>query len=132
MSEQFGVAVKAIIKNKEEKFLIIFKSDIEDINPNEIDIPGGRLKFGEEIYSGLKREVLEETNLEIKILKQSRVWSLVKGDLHLVGITFLAELVDGVIRLSNEHDFYKWLPKEEILNGEYPDWIKEEFAEIQN
>ena len=48
MEKKFGVAVKAIIKNEEGNFLILFKSDNEDINPNEVDIPGGRVEFGEE------------------------------------------------------------------------------------
>ena len=60
MDRKFGVATKAIIKNKDNKFLVIFKSDTEEISPNEIDLPGGRLKFGEELGDGLKREVEEE------------------------------------------------------------------------
>jgi len=130
MENHFGVATKAIIKNKEGKYLVLFKSDIEDINPNEIDIPGGRLEFGEGVEEGLKREIREEINLIINIEKPSRVWSLLKDDLHLVGITFLATYVEGSINLSDEHNSYRWVTKEEILEGDYPKWIKKEFANL--
>lgn len=130
MENHFGVATKAIIKNQEGKYLVLFKSEIEDINPNEIDIPGGRLEFGEDVEEGLKREIREEINLIVNIEKPSRVWSLLKDDLHLVGITFLATYVEGSINLSDEHNSYRWVTKEEILDGDYPKWIKKEFSNL--
>lgn len=130
MEKKFGVATKAIIKNKEGKFLVLFKSELEDIGQNEIDIPGGRIEFGEDSISSLMREIKEETNLEINVVRPSRVWNLIKDNLHLVGITFIADLIGGVINLSGEHDSYKWVTKEEILEGDYPKWLKKEFANL--
>jgi len=130
MAKEFGIAAKAIIKNKDNKFLVILKSDIEEINPNEIDLPGGRLKFGEDFEDGLKREIMEELGITIEIMRLSRVWTLIKNDLHLVGLTFLANYVSGDIKLSQEHINFQWISKKDILNGEYPEWIKKEFKEI--
>lgn len=130
MERKFGIATKAIIKNNENKYLVVFKSETEDINPNEIDIPGGRLKFGEDVNEGLKREITEELGIEIEILKPSRVWSLIKEELHLVGITFLANYIGGEVGLSGEHTHFQWVSKEEILDGDYPKWIKNEFKEL--
>lgn len=130
MDRKFGIATKALIKNKDNKFLVIFKSEIEEISPNEIDIPGGRLKFGEELEDGLKREVEEELGITINIIRLSRAWSLVQEDLHLVGLTFLADYTGGEIKLSGEHTKFEWVDKETILNGDYPKWMKKEFKEI--
>ena len=130
MERKFGVATKAIIRNKEGKYLVIYKSETEEISPNEIDVPGGRMKFGEKAEESLMREVDEEIGIKIKIIKPSRVWGFVKDNLHLVGITFLAEFVSGEFRLSGEHTKYEWIDKEKILKGDYPKWIKEEFKEI--
>jgi len=130
MDKIFGIAVKAMIKNKKGKFLVIFKSGQDEINPNQVDIPGGRLEFGENVESCLKREVKEELNIEIEIEKPSRTWNLIKNNLHLVGITFLAKYVGGELRLSGEHTKYEWVDKDKILNGDYPEWIKEEFKVI--
>lgn len=130
MDNKFGVATKAIIKNDAGKFLVIYKSEDEEISPNEIDIPGGRIKFGENIEESLAREVKEELGIKIKIIKPSRVWGFVNDTLHLIGITFLAEYVEGEIVLSGEHTKYEWIDKEKILSGDYPKWIKEEFRTI--
>ncbi|MEK7167679.1 MAG: NUDIX domain-containing protein [Patescibacteria group bacterium] len=130
MEKKFGVAVKAIIR-KDNKYLVIFKSDTEEISPNEIDIPGGRLKFGEDPEEGLKREVAEELGLEIKVMKPSRVWGFVKDDLHLVGITFLADYVSGKVGLSGEHTDFRWVDKNTVITGDYPEWIKSEFRAIE-
>jgi len=131
MERNFGIAAKAIIENEKGKYLILYKSKIEDINPNEIDLPGGRIRFGEDIEESLKREVKEELGINIQIIKPLRVWSFVKGHLHLVGITFLAKYIGGRLRLSKEHTSCKWVDKEEILNGRCPEWIKEEFKVIR-
>ena len=130
MDKKFGVATKAIIKNNDGKFLVIFKSDTEEISPNKIDIPGGRLKFGEKLEEGLKREIKEELGITIEIIKLSRVWSLIKDDFHLVGLTFLAEYTSGEVQLSGEHTNFKWVDKKTIIRGDYPKWIKEEFSTI--
>jgi 8-oxo-dGTP diphosphatase len=128
MDKKFGVAVKAMIKNNKDEYLVLSKSDKDDINPKQIDIPGGRLEFGEDFEEALKREVKEELGIDIEVGNCSRVWSLIKDDLHLVGITFNAKFMKGNIELSFEHDNYFWLKKNEVIGGDYPQWIKEEFS----
>jgi 8-oxo-dGTP diphosphatase len=129
MENKFGVAIKALIR-KGDRYLMIYKSDKEDMNPNTIDRPGGRIEFGEKIEDALKREVKEEVGIEIEIKKPLNIWGFVKGNLHLVGITFLAEYKSGEIILSGEHVKFEWLKKEHILNGKYPDWLKEELSKV--
>lgn len=130
MKNKFGVAVKAIIKNNEGKYLVLYKSESEETNPNEIDIPGGRMKFGENAEESLRREIDEEIGITIEVVRPSRIWGFVKNNLHLVGITFFAKYVCGELRLSGEHTSYEWVEKEKILAGDYPKWIKEEFEEV--
>lgn len=123
-----AIATKAIIFNVKGKVLIINKSVTEKINPKTIDIPGGRLEFGENPEDGLKREVLEEVGLEIDIIAPSRVWSMTKDDLYLVGITFSTICKNGKaeINLSDEHESFVWLSVSDIQKGEYPIWVKDE------
>ncbi len=129
MENKFGVAVKAMIK-KGNYYLVVYKSDKEDINPNTIDIPGGRIEFGEKIEDALKREVKEELGIEIEIKKPSNTWGFVKGNLYLVGITFLVEYKSGEIVISDEHTDFEWIKKEKILEGKYPEWLKKEFSRV--
>jgi len=77
MKEMY-VALKALIV-KNGKILIIKRSSKEDVFANEWDLPGGKLKFGENPVNGLKREVFEETDLKIKVVKPISVWTFLKN-----------------------------------------------------
>ncbi len=120
----FGVAVKAVIKNKEGKYLVLMKSSKDDINPNTYDIPGGRMIFGEQPEETIVREVKEETGLDIKLLKILEVWTFTKKDFQLVGINFLCEQIGGELKLGEEHDSAKWYTYEELTTGDsFPEWL---------
>jgi 8-oxo-dGTP diphosphatase len=113
MKEMY-VALKALIV-KNGKILIIKRSFKEDVYANEWDLPGGKLKFGENPVNGLKREVSEETGLKIKIIKPISVWTFFKSrKTQVIGITFLAKVVSGKIRLGKEHTDFKWILPGEI------------------
>ncbi len=127
MEQTFWVAVKSILQNPEGKILILFKSESEDINPSTFDIPWWRIQWGEKLENAIKREVEEEVGLDIEVIKVSRAWGFTKNDLHLVWITFLCLCNDiENLKLSWEHTWYYWLSKDEIINWEYPDWLKTE------
>lgn len=130
MSQTFWIATKALIINDQNQILIVYKSDKDDVNPNDYDIPGGRLEFWEKVEDGIKREVREELWIDVEIGKPSRVRGFVKNDMHLVGITFLATYLGGEITLSFEHTNYMRKTKKEILEGEFPNWLKEEIKNI--
>jgi 8-oxo-dGTP diphosphatase len=120
----FGVATKAIIKNKDGKYLVLMKSSKEDINPNTYDIPGGRMSFGEKPEESITREVFEETGLKIKPLKVFEAWTFTKDDFQLFGVNYLCELTEGEVRLSEEHDNFGWYSYDEIMHkNNFPDWL---------
>lgn len=129
MSNYFWVAVKCIIQDPEGKILVIFKSDIDEVNPNDFDLPGGRIHWWEKLEDALRREVKEEVNLDIGIVGVSNPRWFTQGELHLVWITYVAKCEDiSLLRLSEEHTGYYRKTKEEILAGEYPKWLKEEVS----
>jgi ADP-ribose pyrophosphatase YjhB (NUDIX family) len=130
MMQIFWVAIKVLISNNQGEILIVYKSDKDEVNPNDYDIPWGRLEFWEKIEDGIKREVREELWIEIEIGKPNRVRWFTKNDLHLVGITFLAKYLWGKIILSFEHTNYIRKTKDEILAWDFPWWLKEEIHEI--
>ena len=124
----FGVATKAIIFNtKLRKYLILKKSSIEDINPNTFDIPGGRMKFGEDLEEAVVREAKEETGLNITVKQIFNAWTFVKKDkeLQLTGIDFLCITEQKTVKLSEEHSAFEWKEVKKIIKDEkYPDWLR--------
>ena len=122
----FGIALKALIIYN-SKVLIVKRESEDNFKPNEYDLPGGRLEFGESPEEALKREVLEETGLEIEIVTPSRVWTLYKNDNEqIIGITFLTLTYSKNVKLSFEHQDYKWIDFEDSTNINVPFWLKSE------
>jgi len=132
MKEMY-VALKALIV-KNGKILIIKRSSKEDVFANEWDLPGGKLKFGENPVNGLKREVFEETGLKIKIVKPISVWTFFKnsGKTQVIGITFLARVISGKIRLGKEHTDFKWILPKEIDKYKIHEEIKKLVNSLKN
>lgn len=109
------IGVKAIIE-KDGKILLLKRSEKYEHLKNQWDIPGGRIKFGEEPEEGLKREIQEETGLELKEIKQILDASTVfkNEEKHIVRITYLCTVKDGVPKTSHEHTHIAWITKENI------------------
>ena len=120
--------VKALIFHK-GKFLLLRK---EDFVGGEWEIPGGRKLPGEKDEEALKREVFEETGLRIKILRKLNQWKvkIKEKSLLLEGKTYLCKKEKGRIKLSKEHQEYKWLSKKEIKNLKIPLWLKNSLTKL--
>ncbi|MDB5133873.1 MAG: hypothetical protein JWP37_476 [Mucilaginibacter sp.] len=62
----FNVRVYGLLINEQNEVLI---SDEQEYGMRFIKFPGGGLEFGEGLPDGLKREFVEECNLEIEIIR---------------------------------------------------------------
>ena len=113
----FGVAVKAAIM-RGRLLLVLYKTPDEARSGPDpdvrIDLPGGRIEFGESPAAALRREVAEETGLQIEPVGPLHVWHYVKERFQLVGIDYLCEYRSGEVVLSDEHDGFRWLTEEEL------------------
>jgi 8-oxo-dGTP pyrophosphatase MutT (NUDIX family) len=108
------VATKAVISHG-GKILIIRESGAyaEGTKIGHYDLPGGRLKPGEHFNRTLGREVFEETGLKIKVGKPIAVnesWPTVKGKKwQIVRMFFECRALSTDVKLSVDHDAYKWI-----------------------
>ncbi|MBW2969656.1 NUDIX domain-containing protein [Candidatus Woesearchaeota archaeon] len=106
----FRVAVKAFIIKKNE-LLTLKRAPNDSQNPDIYELPGGRLKIGENPEEGLKREVKEEADLDIEILQPLNVQHFVRKDGQTITmIIYLCKALNNKIRLSEEHTKFEWLP----------------------
>ncbi|MFD1032678.1 MULTISPECIES: NUDIX domain-containing protein [Caryophanaceae] len=130
-----GVAV--IILNEEKQVLLQKRSDVKLWG-----IPSGHIEIGETVSEAAIREVKEETNLDVKIIKligvysdpDSQVFAYPNGRVvHFITTCFLAEITGGDLRCNSseslEIKFFEPqnLPKD--LLRMHPQWLKDALAE---
>lgn len=113
----FQVGVKVFLKNKEGKYLLLKRSSEKYPEVSGAwDIPGGRIHPGHTLMENLKREVKEETGLEIssdpRLIAAQDI--MPSADKHIVRLTYLAETEGEPILDQVEHVEYKWLSLPEM------------------
>lgn len=118
---------KVIIVNPKEsnKFLATRRSLQDKNRPGCWDLPGGNVGFGEKHDKALQREVKEEVHLSITDLKPVHVITNFEKDIYYLFIGYRAKTSEDTVILSNEHIEYKWVTKEEFLQLESADFLKE-------
>ena len=85
-------------------------------------LPGGRMESGESVVETCIRETLEETGLEVRIIRLLGVYSsphrLVEysdgNRYQIVALNFEAEPIGGTLSLSDETTEYGYFTPEEI------------------
>ena len=110
LSDKFPVSIKSIIIDDNK--VLCLKNE-----RNEWDFPGGKINFKEDVEDCLKREVKEETNLDIKNLRILKPFSLKFNDIPVFIVVYLAEIsCESPIFVSHEHSEYNFFSKAEIKN----------------
>jgi len=112
--EEFYVVQKAFIKNG-DKVLVLG-------DPKEgLDFPGGKIQKDEtDLQKSLQREVREETKLEIKVGIPFMAWIDIFPSHHIFAgkkaycIAYRCDYVSGQVVLSNEHDSFSWVTKDDF------------------
>lgn len=107
------VAVNAFLL-KDNKFLLLKRND----PPLIWGPPGGKLEINEDPILGLKREVKEETNLEIDVNMPVTTWFGDFNNKKIFAVDYLCYYQSGGVKLSAEHNSHKWLSLQELVENE--------------
>ncbi len=119
------VAVGGLIENEEGKVLMVKSPD------RGWEIPGGQVEAEETLTDALKREVKEETGIDIEVGDLKAIHSNIAKRVQPDGVSpigsiisfgFTGKAVSGEITTSNESLEVNWFDREKIL-----DVINEEF-----
>lgn len=126
------IHVTCAIIHFDSKILVTQRSEKMKL-PLKWEFPGGKLEEDESEADCIKREVLEEINIEIEVQKQISNSVYDYGSFKINLIPFIANYVSGEIILS-EHKDYKLLDKSELLNLDWAEAdlpIVEEFLKLE-
>ena len=121
LEERILVAVGAIIQDDRGRTLLVkHKKERGGYWQGKWICPGGALEFGEGIEEGIKREVKEETNLEIELVRPllpfERIVKLEeRTSLHVIYIDYIARLMGGELEVGSDAGEALWVERKNIL-----------------
>lgn len=109
------ITVKGIIRRKDGKILVVKRSARDDHLPEAWETVGGGMDKEELPQKALEREILEETGLSVTVGLPFNVFTFRKqtGEFK-VGLTFLCDVEDDTVTLSEEHSEYRWIAPQEF------------------
>lgn len=116
-----------------------------DKDGNEYALPGGHVKIGETLETGLIRETMEELGVQIECKKllwsEECFWEWNGRQAHNISFYYLVELCDGfeitdagefVSQKDNCNVVIGWMPVEQLQNVTiYPEFLKEEIYQLE-
>ena len=113
---ELQVGVKAFLKNKDGKYLLVRRSPEKYPGVlGEWDVVGGRINPGTPLIDNLKREIKEETGLELTSeLKLVAAQDILRvPGKHVIRLTYIGT-INGQPKLNDEHVEHGWFTMEEL------------------
>jgi ADP-ribose pyrophosphatase YjhB (NUDIX family) len=106
-SPRHSVSVSGIVIDDHGRALLIRRRDNQRWEP-----PGGVLELGETIQDGLRREVREETGLDIEPIALSGVYKNMTR--AIVSLVFRCKITGGGLATNDEASDFRWATEYEV------------------
>lgn len=84
-------------------------------------LPGGAVEAGERVEDAVCREVLEETNLEVSVVRFGEIFERIMPDeageieYHYVLLDYVCEVRGGSLRAGSDSADVRWFSPEELI-----------------
>lgn len=117
MKTSFSIGVFGIIFDDQNRVLLCHRKDYDLWN-----LPGGALEAGEAPWEGVKREVKEETGLDVEVSKLTGVYG--KQDKNEIVFAFLCKVIDGEITLNDEADQIHYFDTDKLPANTVPKQVE--------
>ncbi len=109
----YPIVLGIIFNTKTKKILIGKRKDPKDISGLTWAFPGGRPEHGEELEDAIKREVKEETNLDVESM--GVIFAKTYPEKRdLLAIYFLCEVIGGNEKADEDFSEIKWVSPKEL------------------
>ncbi len=103
------LSVKVVVFDGQGRCLVLKRSMSSKGNPGKWDFPGGKVDPGEALDQSAKREVLEETGLDIEV---GCVLGSAESESPTNRVAYLileGRTMSGEVQLSEEHEDHAWV-----------------------
>jgi len=126
-----SLAIGVIIKNNKDEILLVqekrnkYYEQAKDV----WGLPAGKVEWAELIEEGLRREMREELNIEIKPIAVLGLYQYLRNDSQCLGVALLVEIMENneIQYNPEEVQAIKWMNINDILNldTKFRDGVKE-------
>ena len=123
----FALAVRLLLFNDVGEVLLLQRSSSSKTNPGKWELPGGKIDPGEQFDAALLREMQEETGLAVRIHHAAGTAEQQVPAWHVIHLVMTGTIVSGILRISKEHEAFRWERIDEMRNLELADWFEEYF-----
>ncbi|HEY91543.1 MAG TPA: NUDIX domain-containing protein [Dehalococcoidia bacterium] len=121
MAESIMIGVGAVIEDSAGRILLVkHRPERGGYWQGKWICPGGKIEPGETIQEAIKREVKEETQLNIELVTPLHPFDrIVRSEdgtlkLHVIYIDYLAKMTGGTVNPGSDVGEAKWVSRERI------------------
>lgn len=102
------LSVKAVIRDNDDRVLLLKRADASQNHPSLWDFPGGKVESFEGLDQSLLREVYEETALHVEIVSVLAATESRTPKNCIAYIFFNCHAPTNLVQISYEHSDYCW------------------------
>jgi 8-oxo-dGTP diphosphatase len=129
----YRLAVRAVIRDGEGRQLLLRRSSECRLFVGAWEWPGGKVEAGEDVDTAVRREVREETGLDVALTGVAGAYEVVLPERRVAILCFegTAAAAAGEVRLSHEHDRFAWVTAAEVAAYELVPGMAEVAARLR-
>lgn len=113
-SDRFYLCVKGVVTDGQGRALLLKRTADTAVDPGLWDLPGGKLDPGELFDDAFRREVREETGLDVEIVGVAGARDWVIPSRRVVYLILRASADSDDVCLSDEHVAFAWVRAEDL------------------